>query len=258
MIGLVVKVKEDLTSKQFYDLTVLKQVEDHVQPNGIKQAQWEVQCNCGSEPFITLGAYLRSGRIRQCVNCSRKQLSTSLKKYNEYDYSNEFGIGFCHNTMAKFYFDWDDFELIKDYCWREDIKKSGYHALVAWDSKLQRNISFLQVLGLKWHDHQNHNPLDNRRNNLRKASYITNNQNHSLRKNNTSGISGVSLLPNGSWRVRISINHKETTIGCFINKEEAIKARLTAEAKYYGKFAPQRQLFEEYGIFDNKEGDKNV
>ena len=30
--------------------------------------------------------------------------------------------------------------------------------------------------------------------------------------------------------------------------DDAIKARLNAEAKYFGKFAPQRHLFEQYGI----------
>ena len=31
-------------------------------------------------------------------------------------------------------------------------------------------------------------------------------------------------------------------------KEDAIKARLMAEKKYFGYFAPQRHLFEEYGV----------
>ena len=30
--------------------------------------------------------------------------------------------------------------------------------------------------------------------------------------------------------------------------EDAIKARLEAEKKYFGEFAPQRHLFEQYGI----------
>ena len=37
-------------------------------------------------------------------------------------------------------------------------------------------------------------------------------------------------------------------LGSFSNKDDAIKARLNAEAKYFGKFAPQRHLFEQYGI----------
>ena len=35
---------------------------------------------------------------------------------------------------------------------------------------------------------------------------------------------------------------------------EAIKARLNAELKYYGEFAPQRHLFQEYEINILKEG----
>lgn len=34
-------------------------------------------------------------------------------------------------------------------------------------------------------------------------------------------------------------------------KEEAIIARLKAEKEYYGEFAPQRNLWKEYGIEDD-------
>ena len=50
------------------------------------------------------------------------------------------------------------------------------------------------------------------------------------------------------WNVRISINKKPVSLGRFDNKEDAIKARLKAEMKYYGEFAPQADLFEQYGI----------
>ena len=51
-----------------------------------------------------------------------------------------------------------------------------------------------------------------------------------------------------SWRVYISIDKKSINLGSFANKDDAIKARLKAEAKYYGEFAPQIHLFEQYGI----------
>ena len=44
------------------------------------------------------------------------------------------------------------------------------------------------------------------------------------------------------------IDYKEIGLGLFENKDDAIKARLEAEAKYYGKFASQQHLFEQYGI----------
>ena len=39
-----------------------------------------------------------------------------------------------------------------------------------------------------------------------------------------------------------------------IDKNDAIKARLNAEMKYFKEFAPQRDLFEKYGIIDNNGG----
>ena len=44
------------------------------------------------------------------------------------------------------------------------------------------------------------------------------------------------------------INHKEIPLGYFDDIEDAIKARLEGEVKYFGEFAPQRDLFKQYGI----------
>ena len=44
---------------------------------------------------------------------------------------------------------------------------------------------------------------------------------------------------------------KQRIIGRFDTKEEAIIARLKAEKEYYGEFAPQRNLWKEYGIEDD-------
>ncbi len=46
----------------------------------------------------------------------------------------------------------------------------------------------------------------------------------------------------------LEINKKKKHLGYFINKEDAIKARLIAEKEYFGEFAPQRHLFEQYEI----------
>ena len=37
-------------------------------------------------------------------------------------------------------------------------------------------------------------------------------------------------------------------LGHFDNKDDAIRARLNAEVKYFGEFAPQKHLYEQYGI----------
>ena len=53
---------------------------------------------------------------------------------------------------------------------------------------------------------------------------------------------------NNKWMSSIEFNKKYIYLGRFIVKDDAIIARLKAEKKYYGEFAPQRHLFEEYGI----------
>lgn len=177
-----------------------------------------------------------------------------LKKFNQYDLSGEYGIGYCSNTGSPFYFDLDDYNLIKDYCWMEVIYgKSNYHELRATLYR-GKQIRMHQLLCGEQRDHVDRNPLNNRRSNLRLASTEENNRNRTLFQNNTSGITGVNFEPKrNGWRARLYVNSKRLELGVFKEKEDAIKARLVAEAKYYGEFAPQRHLFEEYNIIQ-KEG----
>ena len=53
---------------------------------------------------------------------------------------------------------------------------------------------------------------------------------------------------NKKWEARININKKQVKLGCFHVFEDAVVARLKAEKKYYGEFAPQKHLYEQYGI----------
>lgn len=172
------------------------------------------------------------------------------KKYNNYDLSGEYGIGWTSNTNKEFYFDIEDYDKIKEYCWIEEVGMTGYTSVRARVPGTSRHIIMSwAIVGEKWYDHINHNPLDNRKENLRKATRTDNNRNCSLSKNNTSGVTGVSWNKrNNNWRARIMVDKKSIEIGQFSNKSDAIKARLEAEIKYFGEFAPQKHLFEQYGI----------
>ena len=103
-------------------------------------------------------------------------------------------------------------------------------------------------------DHADRNKSNNRKRNLRQATVSQNNMNRKLRKNN-SGIAGVTLNKrDNKWRAVITLNKKYIWLGDYADKDDAIKARLLAEVKYFGDFAPQRHLFEQYGIeVDNEE-----
>ena len=87
-------------------------------------------------------------------------------------------------------------------------------------------------------DHINGIKNDNRIENLRLASKSQNNQNTKLRKNNTSGVKGVSWhKQNKKWRVCIRLNGKQKTIGCYEDIEFASLVAEEARNKYHGSYA---------------------
>lgn len=92
-------------------------------------------------------------------------------------------------------------------------------------------------------DHIDGNTLNNTLRNLRFATKRENNLNSAIQCNNTSGYPGVYW--NGKkhkWIAKIHINRKDIYLGSFHDRESAIAARITAEKKYYGEFAPHRRV----------------
>lgn len=82
-------------------------------------------------------------------------------------------------------------------------------------------------------DHINHIRDDNRFVNLREATSQENNRNASLRKDNTSGVTGVKWYKRyGKWNAQIRINGKDKNLGYFDDKFEAICIRLSANNKH--------------------------
>lgn len=77
-------------------------------------------------------------------------------------------------------------------------------------------------------DHINHNPLDNRKANLR---FVTKSQNQMNRK-----VKGIYWNKNGSkWQAQIHVNNKQIYLGLFVKEQDALKARKQAEIKYFGE-----------------------
>lgn len=254
-------------------LTVIKRVDN----NERNAACWLCQCSCGEQKQIIAEGYdIRRGHVRSC-GCLQKESGTQQilkayskgvecaaiknKKYNEYvlnleDEYGKYGMGYCSNTCREFYFDMDDYEKIKDICWIEDIRKNGFSVIKGRDTKTNKVTYMHTFLGCNNYDHKDRNELNNRRHNLRPATLSENARNHSISKRNTSGFIGVSWSERRhKWKASIHVNGKETHLGIFTDKKDAIVARLKAEKEYYGEFAPQIHLYEEYGILDNKEGD---
>ena len=74
-------------------------------------------------------------------------------------------------------------------------------------------------------DHINHDTLNNTRSNLRNVSRLLNQQNRLLYKNNKSGVAGIRWdKKSNKWKVEFKVNSKAIYVGCFIDKEQALKA----------------------------------
>lgn len=94
------------------------------------------------------------------------------------------------------------------------------------------------VTGKKYQDHKNANKHDNRKENLRDATHSQNNMNRGVQSNSTSGITGVRWdKRQQKWTAKIKINKRTISLGSYVLKEDAIKARKEAEEKYFGEFA---------------------
>lgn len=131
-----------------------------------------------------------------------------------------------------------DYEVLSKFSWC--ISKTGYPVanINGKTVKLHRYLLGVKDVSVII-DHINGDPLDNRRQNLRVCTNSENTRNCKVAKNNTSGYTGIrKIAKSGRYNVRITFNRQEIHIGNFENIEDAIEARIAAEKKYFGSFAP--------------------
>lgn len=126
---------------------------------------------------------------------------------------------------------------------RAFVTSDGYHLQGGLDNVLwlSHRIIWKLVTGgdpVDLIDHKDRNPTNNRFENLRECNHFQNNANHKVKRNNTSGVTGVTRSP-CSWIVHIGNSDSEGSyLGSFSSLDEAIKVRKEAENKLYGEFVP--------------------
>lgn len=236
-----------IEGQRFGRLTVMYRVEDKIDPkSGKHKTVWHCKCDCGNEKDI-IGASLTSGATQSC-GCLHKENSSITartkishgKKYNKFDLSGEYGIGYT-TKGEEFYFDKEDYEKIKDTCWF--IHSRGYvlgHNVGSTKRYIQmhRLVMGLSEEDKRVIDHINtHRKNDNRKSNLRITTQANNTKNRMMPRNNTSGIKGVSYnKKNKKWYAYIGINGKIKSLGYFKELEVAKQARITAEKIFFGEY----------------------
>lgn len=226
---------EDLTGKRFgrWEVICLSEKTD-----SRKRKFWLCRCSCDlHNEKIVRSDILKSGQSQSC-GCLHSEISSTIgkhrKKHNEYNLSGNYGIGYTTNTNEEFYFDLEEYDKIKDYTWMKD----GYGYI--WsiiDTKPTRFHRF--ILGLKTDvhlvDHINRIKYDNRKCNLRIATYSENNHNTDLQKNNKSGKKGVHKHMRGGYNAQITFEG-EIKRKHFKTLKEAISQRRQWELDLFGYY----------------------
>lgn len=144
------------------------------------------------------------------------------------------------NKIAETIFDSKYVDKIKEYKWylRTHKNNSLKYVMGTVDNKkvfLHRFI--LNTPSNKVVDHINGNTLDNRESNIRVCTQANNSRNR-IYKTSKGKVPGIyqQYGENGNYSVRITVNYKSIHIGTFKTYEEALKARLEAEEKYFGEY----------------------
>lgn len=227
----------DLTGQVFGRLTVIRR-------EGSKgpYPAWRCRCECGNETVIR-GASLKNGNTKSCgcTQYKNKRLKPENKAIYKDDYYEVYNDKGDYFTIDK-----KDYSSIRPYRWHRD--SLGYWATLVDEKRIRlHNFLLPNINGIV--DHANRDKSNNRRFNLRVATHSQNTANGTRQGNNTSGTIGVSWDKfNKKWCAYLSKEGRHFFLGRYCSLEEAIVIRLKAEKEHFGEFAPQRHLFEQYGI----------
>lgn len=158
-------------------------------------------------------------------------------KLCEYDLLGNYGIGYTTQGDV-FYFDKDDYDLIKDYPWHKAVKTDYMYAYVRIDGKrpyvLMHRLIMNAPKGL-FVDHIGGSETrnDNRRCNLRLVTPAQNIWNMKPPRDCEKGV----RFHYGKWESVIRANKSTIYLGTFDTYKEAVKARRDAEEKYHGEYS---------------------
>lgn len=242
--------KINLTGQRFSYLTVIEEDLENSTPGNIK---WKCRCDCGNIVSVK-GGNLKSGNTTSCGCNHRRICSEMLKRYNKYDLTGEYGIGYDSKGNS-FTFDLEDYDLIKDFCWivhKEYSKKTNGELIAIKYYVTGKDIGKYNNKTMRLHrlimgtldnpeiliDHINGDGCDNRKSNLRFCTCAENARNVRPRKNTTSKYKGVYFSTQAQkWMAKINKDKKNYHLGTFENEEAAAEAYNRAAIELFGEFA---------------------
>lgn len=232
---------KDLTGQMFGRLKVLYQVDDYITPKGQHQPMWMCECQCENRTRKIVNAYvLKRGEAVSCGCYKVEAIKKRNSRQNTYELIDDYYIGYTQSG-EKFYFDKEDYDVVKQYCWSID-SQNGYIKTTDKINNTGKLYLHRLVMGCKKGDgiiidHINRNKIDCRKSNLRTVNSSQNVMNSSIRSDNTSGIKGVYWNSRrNKWSAMITANKEGIFLGNYDKFEDAEIARKIGEEEYFGEY----------------------
>lgn len=144
----------------------------------------------------------------------------------------------------------DDYEVVSTYSWQAlvDPNKRTVYAVTAIrepNGRQKRVLMHRMILGASHSeqiDHRDGDGLNNRRQNLRKATGNQNAYNRRRRVTASNPFRGVERLPSGRWRATITAEGRRQHLGTFPTAEEAAEAYNRSARTLHGDFASLNEV----------------
>lgn len=133
----------------------------------------------------------------------------------------------------------EDYDWLSQWKWFAKYNFGKFYAARHDPKNHSHTIHMHQMLLGPRCDHKNRDGLDNRKENLRKASRRQNNCNQGLRKNNRTGYKGITCPDkrHDKYQARIGYKGRIIYLGYYETKEEAARAYDEAAKRLHGEFA---------------------
>lgn len=193
------------------------------------------KCDCNKSDIIVPLTHLNTGKIKSCGCLKRELMSKKTKKYNNYYTFSDIVFVKFSNCNEYFICDLDDWNNLKECCWRKDNHGYAITDIKGKTFRFHRIITScpdnLEV------DHIKRVYVyicDNRKKNLNVVTHQENMENKDVTSKNKSGVCGVYYdKTRNKWVYQIKKNGKVVSSGRFDSKEDAVKERAKAERKFF-------------------------